>query len=728
MRRIRLFPALLAFLLSSCSENIIQQWPEGGAEEGIVRISLDTDMNNTTKADAEGPDLDAFRVAIYAGDTKMRLYNDSYANAKEATIKLNSKEHRLVAQHGDSLGCGFNKPYYLADKTFNVVKGVNTVEAVAKLANVKIAVKYDATITENHSDYKVVIRHNTFENKTLTFGKDETRYGYMPGGELTMEIWALIDGKWKVYTTVPGTYAPNDFVTFSITTSVTEGTMTVNIIVDSSVEDKKETIEIPAYTIPQDAPSITLAGFDGTGNTHEFIEGVVEGNNATATFIARGSLKKCVLTISSEYLKAKGIPSEVDFTALSSDVKAQLKAAGFSWEDNMTDSRTFSWIDFSGVIANMLRETRSAAEDVVMAGFGLKIVDGAGKETTSSFSIVSGSVKPTLEVHDYNVWARKIVSPVVTINKGNTSLVKLQYSPDQGNWYDLNVTPAQNAYTLTYDVVPVEPATTYYIRSIYNGNTACVSPVKTVVTETEAQLGNSGFEDWTSQVFTTNYDDVTWYQPWTTDQWWDTNTTASLRSSLTVGYLYYKSFGCVHWTSKAHSGSRAAQITCVNVGNSNSEWATTGTWYNGELFIGRGNQASNGDSWSHTTDGHSFSSRPVSMTFWYQYEPYQSGGTFAVEIIVKASDGTVLSSSTSTASASSSWTQKTLPLTYSVTNKKADSIYISFKAESDSDHACETGFTMNGPYLDIAGQTKTDDNHQIKLSATLRVDDVTLNY
>lgn len=726
----RLFPALLAVLLASCSENVIQQWPdEGAAGEGIVRIALDTDMSNMTKADAEEPNLDDFRVAIYAGDTKMRLYNDSYANAKEATIKLNSKEHRLIAQHGDTLGCGFDKPYFLADKNFTVVKGINTVEAVAKLANVKIAVKYDATISENYSDYKVVLKHNEYTNKTLTFGKGETRYGYMPGGEFTMEVWAVIDGDWKVYTTVPGTYAPNDFVTFTITTDVSEGSVVINITVDNTVENKEETIEIPAYTTPQEAPSITLAGFDGTGNIHEFVEGVSEGNNATATFIARGALKKCVLTINSEYLRGKGIPSEVDFTALSSDLSAQLKAVGFTWDDNMKDSRTFSWIDFSGVIAKMQRETKASADDVVMAGFALKVVDGVDKEATSSFSIVSGSVKTTLDVKDYNVWAKKIVEPVVTISQGNVSLVKLQYSLDQRNWNDFNVTPSQNAYTLTYETVPVEAGTTYHLRAVYNGNTACASDVVTVVTEAAAQLGNSGFEDWNTLSWDFNHNGslggqsspMNYYKP--SDTWWDSNTTNSLRSSLTIGYTYFKTYPLVHYSTDAKSGSKSAQLTVANVGNTNSILATTGSWYVGELFLGKGNDGSDG-SWEKTSEGHSFTSRPVSMTFWYEYIPYTSSHTFSVDVSVLAADNSVIATGRMTPSSQNSWTSLTVPISYQDMKKKAASIRISFKASTASSFSCDAG----GEYLEIAGDKKEGDAYRIKLNSTLRIDDVTLNY
>lgn len=737
MRRIRLIPALLAFLLCACSENIIQEWPsEASGDMGTVRISLSTDMANSTKADADEPDLDDFRVAIYAGDTKMRLFNDSYANIQNRTtpITLNSKEHRLVAQHGDSLGCGFNKAYYLADKTFNVVKGENTVEAVAKLANVKVGIVYDATISENYSDYKVVVKHNTFSGKSITFSKNETRCGYIPGGELTLEIWALIDGVWKVYSTVPGKYAPNDFVTFTITTDASEGSMTVKITVDNSVENKTETVEIPAYAVSQEEPSITLAGFDGTGHVHEFIEGVAEGNNATASFIARGSLKNCILTISSEYLKSKGIPSEVDFTDISSDLKAQLKAVGFVWDENMKESRTFSWIDFSGVIAKMYAETKSATEDVVMAGFALKIVDAVNKEATSSFSIVSGSVKPTLDIKDYDVWAKKIVNSVVTINKGNVSLVKYQYSLDQRNWTDFNVTPSQNAYTLTYETVPVETGTTYYLRSIYNGNEACVSPVKQVITENDAQLGNNGFEDWNTRNWDFNHNGslggqdspMKYYKPWSSsdsDIWWDSNTTISLRPSLTIGYTFFKTFPLVHYSTDAHSGTKSAQLTVANVGNGNSTIATTGNWYVGELFIGQGNDGSDGG-WSRTSEGHSFSSRPESMTFWYEYAPYTSSHTFSAEVSVLAADNTVIGTGKVTPGSQSEWKSVNVPISYSVTNKKAASIRISFKASTASDFSCSNG----GHYLEIAGSRNEGDKYRIKLNAALRIDDITLNY
>lgn len=723
MRRIRLIPALLAFLLCACTENIIQDWPtEPAGDMGTVRIALSTDMANSTKADAEEPNLDDFRVAIYAGDTKMRLFNDSYANILNRTtpIKLNSKEHRLVAQHGDSLGCGFNKAYYLADKTFNVVKGENTVEAVAKLANVKVGIVYDETISETYSDYKVVVKHNTFTGKSITFSKNETRYGYIPGGELTLEIWAIIDGTWKVYSTVPGKYAPNDFVTFTITTDASEGSMVVNISVDNSVEVKEETIEIPAYTTPQEAPSITLAGFDGTGNIHEFIEGVAEGNNATASFIARGSLKNCILTISSEYLKNKGIPSEVDFTNISSDLKAQLKAAGFVWDENMKESRTFSWIDFSGVIAKMYAETKSAAKDVVMAGFSLKIVDAVKKEATSSFSIVSGSVQPTLDIKDYNVWAKKIVNSVATINKGNVSLVKYQYSLDQRNWTDFNVTPSQNAYTLTYETVPVEAGTTYYLRTIYNGNTACVSPVVTVATEAAAQIVNNGFEDWTVLTHNFMYDfgiietehNINWYYP---NSGWAVNSKKTMPNKTAVLSAYWDCirFPMVAYTVDSYSGSKAAMVYSVSVGDASSP-GVKGTNNNiGELWTGTADESGN-----HSSDtGVTLNSRPMSISFAYKYKSVD-GEKFTFTAILKNGSKTIASAAVQGGSASA-WTRCTLPFDYNDLTTKVTSVYIQFKSSNGSSPAIDT---------DSDVVIANNESHNGNFGSVLYIDDIQMAY
>lgn len=694
MRRLRFIPALLV-ILSACSERIIEQIPSVSDEVGTLSIALSSDMqteNIGTKADADEPSLDDFRVAIYKATDKVRLYNDSYANTVGKEIKLNAGDYRLVAQHGDTLGCGFNKAYYLADKAFAINAGVNTVEAVAKLANVKLAVNYHQTIKENYSDYYAIVRHNTHKGKSVRFGKNETRCGYIPGGEVVLEVYAVVDdaGTEKYFKTEPMTYAPNDFVTFTITTDSREGSLVININVDTSTEDKTETVEIPATTVPQDAPSITLAGFDGEGNTHEIIEGQdVAGHSAMASFLARGSLAHCTLNTDSEWLAAKGVPSEVDFTSVDAATKTVLKAAGFVWDEEMATSRTFSYIDFTDVIAAMLSEVKAESEDVILAEFTLKVTDSVGKHTEETFRITSGGVKVTLDIKDYNVWAAKVVDPIVTISKGVPALVKFQVASQQGKWEDVNVVPSASGYTLNYGSVPAAPSTTYQVRAIYNGNENCKSPVVTVRTEDALQLGNSGFEDY--KLMQTTFTPLggalgggkytrNWYQPFNTGEaWWACNSLQSMPDGHT-GWTstWCKNFPSSGYVTDSFAGSKAAMLFCVNVGDDNTDSTigpSDGETYEGEIWIGTADGNGN-----HATEGHAFASRPSILTFYYKYAPTE-GDKFFVDAWVKAADGTVLATAQETAGpASDRWTQYSIPFEYKVFDKKAASIYVRFSS------------------------------------------------
>ncbi|MGN1046161.1 MAG: hypothetical protein ACI4QG_03600, partial [Candidatus Cryptobacteroides sp.] len=173
-------------------------------------------------------------------------------------------------------------------------------------------------------------------------------------------------------------------------------------------------------------------------------------------------------------------------------------------------------------------------------------------------------------------------------------------------------------------------------------------------------------------------------------------------------------------TSSVHSGNAAAQVSTINIGNSNSMWATTGTWYVGELFIGSSDSSGN-----KVSSGHSFASRPSAVTFWYRFSAYSSDDRFGAEVQVLAEDGTVLASaSIADGPQTDSWTMMTLPLNYTVLNRKAASISISFKASTKGSHSCDVG----GEIFEIAGQTGTDNYSAVKLSSMLRLDDVELVY
>ena len=688
MRRLRFLPVLLILLGTSCSKGVI--WaPDSPEGEGSLTIALSADgshVGSKAEGEAEGSlNLDDFRIAIYKTENQMRLYNDSYANTSGKTLKFNAGEYRLVAQLGDTLGCGFDKPYFMADPTFTIERGNNTVEATAKLANVKLAINFDSTISEVYPDYYAIVKHNTIKGKEVKFVKGETRPGYIPGGDLVLEVYANIEGTWKYYKTAPASYRPNDFVTFSITTNAAEGSLSISITVDDTVDQKDQTIEVPATALPQEGPSITLAGFESAGNVHEFVEGMnAQGHNASANFIAKAGIAHCYLTMESDYLAGKGVSGTVDFANLSTDAATALRSAGFEWDYNMFESRTFSFIDLSNLIKNIMAETKAEKTDKEIARFSLRVVDGVGKEITGEFSIVSRGVSLSLDIKNSNVRARRVDSPVVAFTNGLPALTILESSTDGVTWSEFAANGTVSGSSIDYGKVVCEPSTTYHVRAIYNGNADIVSNVVTITTEAAAQVANAGFEDYqlVQTQFQTNIGGKytrNWYLPYEsaeTDPWWACNSRATMPNKHNAGAGYWcKNFPSSGYVKDCHNGSKAALVFSVNVNNYNTDNTAVGSTTEGELWIGTAD-----DSGNRTSEGHSFTSRPDRLRFHYKYAPHDQE-KFYVYSWIKDSEGNIIASTEETSGpAADEWTMHSMTYNYSTLDKKAKSIFILFRS------------------------------------------------
>ena len=260
---------LLLGLLTGCTAE--RPGSDGAPTEGAVRLFLSQESPDTKSDLDDLPSLDDFEVEIYNARA-LRLYRDTYAQAKDATIKLNAGDFRLVAHHGDTLGAGFNKPYFLADQPFTVHGYVENggkpdqVEAVARLANVRMKVVQGNNLRTSYKDAYVVVRHSRYAKKQVKFVRNESRYGYMPGGNLYLEVYAqLFTGEWKYYKSEPAEYLPNDNVTFNVDAAGRDGQLTVNITVDRSVETIEVEELIGEKAMPARAPYFVFNGDkDGT--------------------------------------------------------------------------------------------------------------------------------------------------------------------------------------------------------------------------------------------------------------------------------------------------------------------------------------------------------------------------------------------------------------------------------------------------------------------------------
>ncbi len=732
MRRLRFIPACLVFFLASCNGQLTEMQPgTAPGETGQVRISLSADSANENvsvkSASEEEIPLDDFWVEIFNSGRK-RIYCEKYEVAKNDVINLNTGSYRLLAKYGDSLGVGFNRPFYMGDERFDVTAmRDNSASAVAKLSNVKAKVVFgdNITNTEFYVDCYALLRNTSPKVKSeLKFTKTEYRAGYIPAGDLVLEVYAKIDGTYMYYPLEAKKYSPNDFVTFHIDSDLGDGTMKVSIRIDNTMDVVEKVIEIPAgNALPAKAPVITSKVFDNDGRYY-----IAEGADSSDPDLelnidAQDAIKSLTVDIDSDYLSGLGIPARVDLMEVSGNVKALLESAGFVWFTN--SSNTMGVVDFESLAVSVANNVGNSSEGSVIASFTVTVTDSSDRTASQTVKfIMAEGVRATIRVEDYNIWATKIVDPTAVFNNGNLGESTLEYSQDGSVWKSLGAPKSVSGNKAVFNTATgLIPGTECRFRVIYREN---LSPrgEGTFVTEEAEQLGNSGMENWTTQTHNyqtkgllSNSDEKRdWYRPWASqsDTWWDVNSKKTLATFTSQQYPEYKVVPTVSYSTDAAEGSYSAQIVSTFVCNMASDLddglggaGNVGGWVTGmevesfkaagEMFIGKSD-----DDGNHNSEGHSFGSRPTSLAFKYKYDSYNND-TFHVYMYVADASGNIIAQKDmKLGQAASEWTQMTLDFDYTVLDEKAASIYICFRSSKLADSEIEYRRTK----LSIAGTEK----------------------
>lgn len=691
MRHIRfVLTCLAAFATVSCTE-ALEEIATGADGEITVSLTSDGDCRPHLKSAVQEEEVPAgeFIVEIFKTDGNVRLYRDTYANTENKAIKLNGGDYRLVASHGDPDGCGFDAPYYMGEEMFTVhAQTHEEVHVTAKLANVKIAVEFGENLLIDYPEHYAVVRSD--KDCSLEFSAGEERTGYMPAGNLSLELYAKIDGEWKYYASEPEEYSPNDFVTFHVDTKEGEGSLSLNIKVDDSVELVEKEVEIPQSMLPKEAPKMTFNGFGDT-NVIEVVEAGETPESLKIDIVADAGIGHCILHINSEYLARIGVPAEIDLVSVEESVAELLKDNGFDWRGVMQGQR-LAYIDLTGVAEKLASEVYDDANPF-KAEISFEIEDSNGKKSAESQIITIAATKPefSFSAVPTDAWARSIRGMQISYANLNPSVLKLQYKASaDSDWQDAGLSSNSGSVLSFNNISGLTPETEYQLRAIYNGNEAAAIQTS-LTTEAAAQVGNSGFEEWQTSVFEFTYNffgkhehNIDWYHPWSseeTDIWWAVNSRVAMPSSTSVASANWNwvRFPTVAYTADAADGGNAAVIYSVAVG----DWTTNispGTSHAGELFIGTAD-----DSGNHSSEGHSFGSRPDRLEFMYKYDS-NGGETFFVNAELYSEDGTVIATaSTDSGSASSSWLKFSLPFQYTDTARKAARIYVSFKSTSASE-------------------------------------------
>ena len=735
MKLNHLFPALLVMVAMSCSENLEPIAGEAGAGKGEVRFELSADPRNAliTKGTEEGVEdvpVGDFWIEIYKQGV-LRLYREKYDVAGNDFILLNEGEYLLRAKYGDSLGVGFNKPFYMAEKDFIVnPQTKETVSAVAKLANVKVKVDYSENMTETYPDYQVFVRNTSAKVKTpLKFTSTEVRAGYIPAGDLVIEVYADFkgDGIWRKYVSEPQTFLPNDFVTFHVDASALDGLLKVIISIDNAVDVVTKEVLIPESVTPQTAPITTVKA--GVGHNAFVLEGTEKAlDPLTFSGQAKAGISSVKLQHNSAILSSNGIPENIDFSNLTPDIETALKAAGISWSDN----GHFAVVDLSDALPAIGLASLYEGKEAINSTFTFEIIDLSGKSSSTVANVmVYPNVQGTFSIQPYDVWATKVTNLKAEFTKGNTDLLTLQYSDNEGeSWHDV-VEAGKTRNSLTYDVLRgLTPNHDYVFRYVYD-HEFDVLDKQFVRTERAAQIGNASFEEYrvndfeyTIKIFGSKGTEI-WYDLFANegDAWWATNSSATLDKNITTGYVPYKCAPTIFLQlDEAAQGRVSVMIASV----ATDDWASElkyGNAVTGEVFIGK---ADNSDEHKggHVVDGHAFPSRPSALTLKHKFNPFEND-PYKILVEVRAEDGSIIGTGKvdDRRDAVGVWTELIVPINYSITDKKASSIYVSMKSSAtDSKNSRKFSFNKlrQGPEA-----VKSGDVH---MGSILYVDDVILTY
>lgn len=730
---------LMTALLFSCKTSEVEGI-EGTTE---VTFSLATDgTHHKVKSELAAdyiPEVDDFTVEVFKqeGSKDKRLYRDSYPNSKDKAIKLNEGSYYMLAYHGNALGVGFGKEYayFQAKEPFQISADQRkvSVSATAKLYNVKVAMNYGADLLKDYPDFLITLATDKEGAKgTLSYTKnDAAKEGFIPAGTLTFTLFqdksqvnATPDDNGNIKVTAfrkTITVEPNDFITLTVNTKPAEGKLTVGIEIDKETETVTDNVEINSTYVSTEAPIVTLG--DKLASTLEFHEDE-DLTGALVSLKSAAGYSHVYLDFTSPYLVSKGLISGLDLMKMDEATKAEMDKLGITTTEMGPDVK-FAAVDFSGLSQKVKYE--AVPFD---ATFNVRVVDNNGNTVTSApFTIKIQKLTAQVNVAEANAFARSFRGVTMTVNEGTASKFALQYRTGDGDWTTVNPESIEGN-TLNFAKIggSLLPETAYQFRSIYDNNAAEVSDNVVVTTEAAAQVGNAGFEDWTTESITIKVklsDDrqLDWYLPYNSisNNWWAVTSKRSIVTNiLATTETCVKSFPTVAYSPKEFTqGKISAHVYSVNVGMYNTDLTPNSMFghddktYVGELFIGTAD-----DSGNHSSDGHSFASRPDKFSFKYKYTPVKNE-KFYVEILFKDASGNVIFSKVDNDGPSSSaWATYTCDINWEDIHKKVSSIYISFKSTSSS-----SPDKINRSTIEVAGNNFTG-----HFGSSLYIDDIQMIY
>ena len=300
-------------------------------------------------------------------------------------------------------------------------------------------------------------------------------------------------------------------------------------------------------------------------------------------------------------------------------------------------------------------------------------------------------------------------------------------------------TPSEKTADERYVIKGLEPSTTYTIRSRFGG--VLSSNTQTVTTESAQQVENGDMETYSeTEVFggagaawCTAINCVYFGKNWSSRNEKTVDGAQNANGTSNYGVYWRWCSGTVSTTDK-NEGNRAIEISTLafynnefsgtvgpSILNNKREHVyskrvnVSGTAYAGYLFTGTFNK--DADSYDL---GISHTARPVSFSFDYKYVPIASDQCIAYAKLYDVDKNEIASTEIFNSSTQDAYVTKTLPFTYTDTQKKA--VYIGFFFQSGTN-------TNIGDMKQVHGDANsTPWKRDRVVGSVLKIDNVTLNY
>lgn len=730
-----LYIGLLSLLFVGCQEEQLNNMQTGGF---LISLNDDVSTEVTTKstpAELGEPATENFKLKIVNETTNDPLYDWAY---KSEPIPASAGTYTVTASFGDNSLVALDEPYYKGEETgVGVEEGKTTsVQLACKVANALASVIFpDATemakIYESYwvkvavGNYSVKLKPNSTNSAYFQVGKEVSFY--FEGEKLNgQSVSAKLE-----HDDLPTTFEAADHYTL---------TLTFNDDLTLDISKVKATTVTISETIPMEwlpKPKVEAEGFEG--NELSFVE--TENKTASIKLVTATALQDLKLKFNFEDEQfISSLPKEEYVLSNPEDKQAIETALGITLPEIGTADAS---LDLSPLLAklqtNAGETTKNSIEIDAKANNRWSSEEIEGQETPN-LKYTLTCVKPefSVSIQKENCWSREFTIDEVTVTSGNVDIIKnnLVYQYYNGQeWLDCATRENIKGRTQQFTEA-AEDLTTgeFEVRALYRGTIS--STEATVILETPTQLPNSGMEEWSTIRREEFRVSDSWFSPKKyyysfypyisneTDIWWNTNNDRSQDGNIVLGMGHPVCFApCVSYTeNEKHSDSRAALIYTSGHGGgyiSTGEVIYEEGAFAGSLFIGTYSWSR--DNGETITKGHTFSSRPTTLKFWYNYVP-KNTDTFQAYVELKNGEELVGSGTFISSTSNGEWKEAIINIEYVDQPKKATSIYVQFLSTTKTSFS-ESDFDRNkGITFPVMGDWNAH------IGSMLYIDDISLVY